>query len=127
MKPTRNTKGRAPLFLVGVDAVKDTLAAPLRIGEPGPGFVHFAADLLPEYFRQLTSEMRVRRFVRGRVKRTSVPKKDRARNETWDTLAYATAALNGLYSLGFKLENEAQRMEDIPMRQGGCTETMFRP
>ena len=40
-RPTRTNKGKIPLFVVGVDAVKDALLARLKLTEPGPGAVHF--------------------------------------------------------------------------------------
>ncbi|WP_425517198.1 phage terminase large subunit family protein [Paracoccus bogoriensis] len=40
-RPTRTNKGKIPLFIVGVDAVKDAVYARLRLTEPGPGAIHF--------------------------------------------------------------------------------------
>ena len=65
-RPSRTNKGKIPLFIVGVDAVKDTLLARLKLTEPGPGAVHFPRRLDAEYFRQLTSERVVTRFEKGR-------------------------------------------------------------
>ncbi len=50
-RPTRTNKGKIPLFIVGVDAVKDAVYARLKLLEPGPGFVHFPRNLDADYFR----------------------------------------------------------------------------
>lgn len=64
-RPSR-TKGKAPLFIVGVDAAKDALFARLKLAEPGPGALHFPMERDAEFFRQLTAERVVTRFARGR-------------------------------------------------------------
>jgi DNA replication protein DnaC len=46
-RPTRTNKGKIPLFIVGVDAVKDAVYARLRLTEPGPGAIHFPAASTP--------------------------------------------------------------------------------
>jgi phage terminase large subunit GpA-like protein len=65
LRPSR-TKGKAPLFVIGVDAAKDALFARLRLTESGPGMLHFPIERDAEFFRQLTSERVVTRFERGR-------------------------------------------------------------
>lgn len=57
----RTHKGKLPLLIVGVDAVKDAIYARLRLTEPGPGATHCP--------RQLTAERAVTRFARGRPMR----------------------------------------------------------
>lgn len=47
------------LWLVGVDSAKDYLLGQLAIGSPGPGYLHFSADLPREWFEQLTAEQRI--------------------------------------------------------------------
>lgn len=105
-------KGKVPLFIVGVDAVKDALFARLRLTESGPGFVHFSVERDAEYFRQLTSERVVTRFERGRPIRSWQPRRDGERNEALDTFVYATAALHGLISMGLGLNEEAGKIEN---------------
>jgi hypothetical protein len=80
-RPTRTNKGKIPLFIVGVDAVKDAVYARLRLTEPGPGAIHFPRRLDADYFRQLTAERVVTRFERGRPIRSWQPKRDGERNE----------------------------------------------
>jgi len=109
-RPTRTNKGKIPLFIVGVDSVKDAVYARLKLTEPGPGFVHFSRDRDAEYFRQLTAERVVTRFVKGRPIRSWQPKRDGERNEALDTLVYASAALQGLISMGLRLNEEAEAM-----------------
>ena len=50
-RPTRTNKGKIPLFIVGVDAVKDAVYARLKLTEPGPGAIHFPRRLDADYFR----------------------------------------------------------------------------
>ena len=64
--------------------------ARLRIKEEGAGFIHFSEVLNDEYFRQLTAEKIVTKFVRGFKKR--VFQKIRARNEALDCMVYSWAA-----------------------------------
>lgn len=89
-KPSKNNIGKCLLFPVGVDTAKDLLFARLRISEPGPGFIHFNDGLDDEYFRMLTAERVVTRYVRGFKKR--VWEKTRVRNEALDTFIYAICA-----------------------------------
>jgi len=109
-RPTRTNKGRIPLFIVGVDAVKDAVYARLKLTEPGPGLAHFSRDRDVEYFRQLTAERVVTRFEKGRPIRSWQPKRDGERNEALDTFVYASAALQGLISVGLRLNEEANAM-----------------
>lgn len=115
-RPTRTNKGKIPLFIVGVDAVKDAVYARLKLTEPGPGAIHFPRRLDADYFRQLTAERVVTRFERGRPIRSWQPKRDGERNEALDTLVYAHAALHGLISMGMRLNDE---VEMVAAKVGG--------
>jgi phage terminase large subunit GpA-like protein len=117
-RPTRSNKGKIPLFIVGVDAVKDALFARLKLTEPGPGFVHSSRDRDAEYFRQLTSERVVTRFEKGRPIRSWQPRREGERNEALDTFVYASAALQGLISMGLRLNEEVEGMASLPARPG---------
>lgn len=58
------------LWHVGTNLAKDLFHARLQIERPGPGCVHFAADLSDEFFRQITGEARAERVgVGGRESR----------------------------------------------------------
>ena len=119
-RPTRSNKGKIPLFIVGVDAVKDALFARLKLVEPGPGFVHFSRDRDAEYFRQLTSERVVTRFLKGRPIRSWQPKREGERNEVLDTFVYAMAGLQGLISMGLRLNDEAEVMAAAKIKGDGA-------
>jgi phage terminase large subunit GpA-like protein len=106
-RPTRTNRGKIPLFVVGVDAVKDAGYARLKLAEPGPGAIHFPRRLDAEYFRQLTAERVVTRFERGRPIRSWQPQRDGERNAALDTFVYPHAALQGLISMGLRLNEEA--------------------
>ena len=103
-----------PLFIVGVDAVKDALFARLKLTEAGPGTVHFGLERDVEYFRQLTAEKVVTRYERGRPVRMWQLKREGERNEALDTMVYATAALHGLISMGLRLNHEAAVLLALP-------------
>jgi phage terminase large subunit GpA-like protein len=122
-RPTRTNKGKIPLFIVGVDSVKDAVYARLKLIEPGPGFVHFSRDRDAEYFRQLTAERVVTRFEKGRPIRSWQPKRDGERNEALDTFVYASAALQGLISMGLRLNEEAEAMAAAKRRTGAPAQT----
>ena len=116
-KPSKNNKAKIPLYILNVDAGKDALAARLRIAEPGPGFIHFADTLGPDYFAQLTSERVRTRYSKGRpVREWYLP---HGRNEALDTFVYAHAALEGLKALGLSLDREATAMRAAMPRGPG--------
>jgi phage terminase large subunit GpA-like protein len=121
-RPTRTNKGKIPLFIVGVDSVKDAVYARLKLTDPGPGFVHFSRDRDAEYFRQLTAERVVTRFEKGRPIRSWQPKRDGERNEALDTFVYASAALQGLISMGLRLNEEAEAMAAAKRRADAPTQ-----
>lgn len=98
----RDAVRKVELFLVGVDDAKITLHNRLKIDEPGPGYCHFPMDRDEEYFKQLTAERLVTRYVKGvPVKR--VWQKTRTRNEALDCRNYALAALKILNPVWSKL------------------------
>lgn len=105
-RPAYTNKGKVPLYSVGVSAIKDTLAARLAKTEPGPATIHFTGALPAGYFDQLTSERRIATMVAGRPVRKWEKKPGVARNEAWDTLVYAYAALSGLKALGLDFDTE---------------------
>lgn len=101
-KPQRKQSGKnarkVDLFLVGVDEAKlvvmRRLAATVGAGEKtgGPGYSHTPSDRDPEWYKQVTAEKLVLRYVKGQPVR-EWHKPDRARNEALDCRVYATAAL----------------------------------
>ncbi len=90
-RPSTRNKGRVKLFLIGVDGIKESIYARLKVEEFGPGFMHFPLQRDEEYFKQLTAEKIITRYVKGFPKREWV--KSRSRNEALDCRVYATAAL----------------------------------
>lgn len=104
-RPSRS-KVRTNVYVVGVDGIKDALAARLRLTEPGPGFIHLHRKLDAEYVRQLTAEHAVTRWIKGRPVRAWALRRGCERNEALDTLVYAVAALHGLIALGLRLNEE---------------------
>jgi Phage terminase large subunit (GpA) len=95
---------------------KDALFARLRLGEPGPGYLHFPAERDAEFFRQLTSERVVTRFERGRPIRLWQPRRDGERNEALDTTVYAMATLHGVIGMGLQLNKEADALGASPRK-----------
>jgi len=93
----RVIKSGAEVYPVGSDTIKSTLFARLKLNEPGPGYLHFHAELPEDYFAQLTAEKQVTRYVKGFPVREWV-KKSGARNEALDVMVYNYAALNWLYT-----------------------------
>ena len=89
-------KNSAQVFPVGVDTIKSTLYGRLKNNEEGPGYIHFHAQATEEYFKQITSERQVVRYVKGFAVR-EWKKKSSDRNEALDCLVYSYAALNYLY------------------------------
>lgn len=80
-------KGRAPLWIVGVDGLKTTLFARL----PKADAVRFSASLPPIWYEMLASERAVVRYSRGQPVRQFVRVPGR-RAEALDCVVYAMAA-----------------------------------
>lgn len=91
----RTLKSGAEVHPVGSDTIKSTLYARLKLNEPGPGYLHFHAELPADYFDQLTAERQVTKYIKGFPIREWV-KRSGARNEALDCLVYAYAALQWL-------------------------------
>ena len=83
----RSSYKAAPLFLVGVDAIKAQLVARLARGRS----IRFSANLSPTFYEQLTSERRIVRYVRGTPVRAfeRIPGR---RAEALDCVVYGLAA-----------------------------------
>jgi len=79
------------LWPYGSDTAKGSLYARLRIAEPGPGYVHLPSGLPEEFFKQLTAERRVTRYLRGQPRTEWVLERGR-RNEALDCVCMADAA-----------------------------------
>jgi len=89
-------KNGAEVWPIGTDTAKSTIYSRLKLMEAGAGFIHFHANLPPNYFDQLTAERLVTRYSKGFPTRTW-EKKTGARNEALDTFVYGLAAMQSLY------------------------------
>jgi phage terminase large subunit GpA-like protein len=112
--PTKLPKAKPgrphPATVIGVDGLKETVYARLRIIEPGPGYCHFPEELNLEHFEMLTAEERVADYSRPVPAFVWRKKKAGSRNEFLDIRAYQHAALKGLeYHTGFRLDAEVEK------------------
>jgi phage terminase large subunit GpA-like protein len=90
------------LYILAVNAAKESIYARLRVDPPGAGALHFPQTHPPEYFEQLTAErVEVTRW-RGREIRKWIKPSGR-RNEALDCRVYAYAALHGMMASGLRL------------------------
>ena len=88
-RPNRNNEYKVPLYMVGVNTIKDTIYSFLSIEDIGAGYCHFPKRD-EEYFKQLTSE---KREQNGKWVKT------RHRNEALDCRVYAYGVLELLGAL----------------------------
>ena len=118
--PTKRKTGRrsgrpVELFSLGVDQAKTLLFKRLPQEGDGPGRCHFPMHYQEEYFRQLTAEKCVTRYVKGFPKREWV--KTFTRNEALDCRVYAYAALliisPNMVRHEARLKSRAAMLEDV--------------
>jgi len=95
MPKTANRYG-VKVFSIGVDTAKNLYSSMLKVAEHGPRFCHF-----PEYdshnldfFKQLTSEEKRVRYVKGFAIREWAKISTSSRNEAWDLGVYNLAAVS---------------------------------
>ena len=89
-KPTYVGKLKNVLYTVGTDTAKDNIYARLNAPEEDTT-LFFPADVDEEFFKQLTAEKRITKWVRGR--KSLVWKQIRPRNEILDLTVYNFAAI----------------------------------
>jgi len=112
---TRPAKSKVPhdLFIVGTDNAKNIVMRRLRLNSPGPGYCHFPAGRDSEWYRQLTAEKCLTRFVKGFPKREWIKDSGR-RNEALDCRVYAFAAFvtarPQLDKIAYRIKQQAKRM-----------------
>ena len=82
-RPSFVGKNKAVLYPVGTDTAKEAIFARLA-ADAEMSTIHFPVDLDEEYFKQLTAEKRITKYVRG--KPTMAWKQIRDRNEALDTM-----------------------------------------
>lgn len=86
------------LLVIGVDGAKESLLlSRVKIGKPGPGYMHFPSEYPDQYFRGLTAEVRSVVYSQGRATYRWVPRrvdgKVIRRNEPLDLRVYALALI----------------------------------
>lgn len=125
-KQSGKQKRKVDLFIVGTDEAKLVVMRRLAKAQPGPGYCHVPADREAEWFKQITAEKLVTRYVKGQPIR-EWHKPDKARNEALDCRVYALAALKimnpslkrlaqrlGVYKIGEKQDEIAFKRTEIP-------------
>lgn len=119
--PNRKRSGKQhrkiDLYPVGVDQAKSVVLKRLKIAEPGPGYCHFPEGRDIDYFRQLTAEKMVTKYVKG-FPRREYHKIDGRRNEALDCRVYAFAAFcispPQMDKVAFRLRQERERLQPGP-------------
>lgn len=110
-KQSGKLKRKVDLYLVGVDNAKSVVMKRLKIDSPGPGYCHFPAGRDADWFRQLTAEKIVTKFVKG-FPRREWKKDEGRRNEALDCRVYAFAALvmasPQMDKIAFKIRKRAE-------------------
>lgn len=98
-KKSTNNDYNVPIFILGVNAGKETVLSRLYIEEPGPGYCHFPKNIDrgydQKYMNGITSEQRIIKTIKGKPTVAWV-KKHGARNEPFDLRNYNTAAIEFL-------------------------------
>lgn len=106
-RPMKNTLGNARVIPLGVDTIKEVVAARLRVQDPSAsGYCRFPSEYDDDYFRGMTAEELRTTYHRGFPKNEWV--KIRPRNEPFDLRVYNTAALEML-----QVDLNAQRREAL--------------
>lgn len=108
-RPSFSKSGKLPVYVIGVDAIKEVVFARLAKAEAGPGFCHVPAGREPAWFAEMVAEKPFTTYTKGRATR-EWRKKASERNEAFDCRVYAAAALEALKIGGFSLEREVERI-----------------
>ncbi len=116
-KPTFSKTGKLPVYVIGVDAIKEVVFARLAKAEPGPGFCHVPAGREPAWFAEMVAEKPFTTYSKGRATR-EWRKKPSERNEAFDCRIYAAAALEALKIGGFSVDQEAERIAGLAAAPG---------
>lgn len=94
--PKKHRSFRLRLYLLGTNALKDTIFARMKLTDPGPGYLHFPRrdGYDQEYFEGLTSEVKKPKYKpRSHVQIGYSYEKMRDRNEPLDLEVYNLATL----------------------------------
>lgn len=87
----KKVKRGARVWPVGSDTAKYVLYQRLALDTPGPGYIHTSNELDDDYYKGLTAEQLVTRYVKGRPRSEWFLKKGQ-RNEPLDLWVYGYAA-----------------------------------
>lgn len=121
-RPTANNSYKCLLYGVGTDIAKDLLFARLKIRDSGPGFCHFPAHYPESYFRGLTSEQAITKYVKGVPYRAYAKRHKSIRNEPLDCRVYNIAALRivkpKLEKIASYFAEQVRQFRNNPGRQG---------
>ena len=109
-KASKNNIRGIPVFMLGVDTIKEIVVSRLKANPGDAGFCAFPHDRPEEYFRGITAEELRVRFVKGFRKHEWF--KIRPRNEPFDLRVYATAALEML-SVDLNAQRRAAMREKV--------------
>jgi phage terminase large subunit GpA-like protein len=123
-RTSRTSNNKDEVFIIGVDAAKDTIYGRLRIEQKKgldneavttPGYIHFpiGEGFDGAYFDQLTSEEVQTRYREGKPYRVWVLQPGR-RNEALDTFVLALAALRSLPA-GLRNQVEDRLKAPVPV------------
>ncbi|WP_369814611.1 terminase gpA endonuclease subunit [Gemmobacter sp. LW-1] len=116
-RPTFSKTGKLPVYVIGVDAIKEVVFARLAKSEAGPGFCHVPAGREPAWFAEMVAEKPFTTYSKGRAIR-EWRKKSSERNEAFDCRIYAAAALEALKIGGFSVDQEGERIVGLAMAPG---------
>jgi phage terminase large subunit GpA-like protein len=117
--PNRKRSGKAKrpvdLYIIGTDTAKSVVLRRLKQTDPGPGYCHFPAGRDVDWFRQLTAERAVVKFVKG-FRRTTFEKPKDRRNEAFDCRVYAFGAFvmaaPQLDKIAYRIKQQAASLPD---------------
>tara|TARA_B100001093_G_C26859419_1_gene1029173 strand:+ start:577 stop:2397 length:1821 start_codon:yes stop_codon:yes gene_type:complete len=122
-KPSFVGKNKAVLYPIGTDTAKEAIFARLSTDVEN-STLHFPADVDEEYFKQLTAEKRITKFVRGR--KSLVWKQIRPRNEALDTMVYNFAAIYILNPNFDVIEQKIMTNVEKPIKTGQKSKKVAR-
>jgi phage terminase large subunit GpA-like protein len=109
-KTSINNSEKQKIFLLGVDAGKETLMSRLKTKDIGPGYCHFPINMDKgydeAYIKGLTSEQRIVRTNKHGKPEIVWIKKSGTRNEPLDMRNYSTAAVEILNPNWLVLESK---------------------
>jgi phage terminase large subunit GpA-like protein len=106
----KKVRAGARVWPVGSDTAKFVLFQRLGLTQPGPGYIHTSNELDDEFYKGLTAEQLVTRYIKGRPRSEWHLKKGQ-RNEPLDLWVYGYAALAYLGWLR-KKDNDWQALAD---------------